>query len=329
MSRIEVGILGAGRLAEVVVRLLSSGPGAKLSLWARNPEALARLRAVSPTLETSQEIGAVTSKADVVLFAVPAGALEEVADRYGPFARGDQVVIHAARGVGEGFVLPHELIRRRSCVRKIVALGGPLHAREIETGRPLAAVVASRFPRAIEAVRAMAHGTQIRVHPSRDVVGVEVAGAIANVSQLAAGISDGLDLGETARGTLLARGLTEAQRIGMALGGDPTTFLGLVGVGELIPRKVSSTSRHHELGVVLAKGVPLERALPSGAAGVEGVAAALSISALAKRKNLRLPLAETVEAILRGERGASEAIQALLRLDLEDFVMPRAMGQRP
>ncbi|MFO0729240.1 MAG: NAD(P)H-dependent glycerol-3-phosphate dehydrogenase [Myxococcota bacterium] len=328
MSRIEIGVLGAGRFAEVVTSLLSLNPRVHLRLWARKPEALERLRPSYPKVELSSDIAVVTSAAELVIFAVPAGALESVGALYGPYAKGDQIVVHAARGAAEGFTLPHQAIRKTTCVRKIIALGGPLHAREIETGRPLATVAASRFPRAIEALRAVVADTPIRIHPSRDVVGVEVAGAIANVAQLAAGISDGLELGETARGMLLARGLTEGQRIGMALGADPTTFLGLAGVGELIPRKVSSTSRHHELGIALAKGVPLDRALPQGHSAVEGVATALGIAELAKRRGLKLPLARAVEAILRGEESASAAILSVLQLDLDDFVMPKREGSR-
>src|SRR5690606_13524989 len=109
------------------------------------------------------------------------------------------------------------------------------------------------------------------LHPVRDVVGVEVAGAISNVTALAVGMCETLSFGETARGVLLARGLSEATRLGIALGGDPATFGGLAGVGDLIPRRVSSTERHYEVGRRVAAGERVDDVLASMEGCVEGV----------------------------------------------------------
>jgi glycerol-3-phosphate dehydrogenase (NAD(P)+) len=327
MTKLEVAVLGAGRLADVLVAMLEASEGVRFKLWARRDEARARMTERHPKLETSGDIGAVTAKADLVFFAVPAGALEAVTDAYGPFARGDQIVAHASRGAREGFRLPHQLIRSKSCVKKIVAIGGPLHGRELGSGRVLAAAVASRFDEGIQALRTLVAGTPIRLHPSKDVIGVEVAGAISNVTALAAGMCDALELGETAKGLLLTRGLAEAQRLGVALGADPATFIGLAGVGDLVPRKVSSTERHHQLGSQVAKEKPLAQALAESGGEVEGIVTARAAVERGSKLKLKLPLIETVDGILRGEVAPRTALEAILRLDLDDLV-PGARATR-
>ncbi|MCC7384095.1 MAG: NAD(P)-binding domain-containing protein [Deltaproteobacteria bacterium] len=318
--KINVGVLGAGRLAEVLTRLLEVADSAKIRLWARRADARGAFAKAHPAVEVCDSVGPVAGPADVVFFTVPSTAIEEVADLYGPYARGDQVVIHASRGVSDGFRLPHQLIRGKTCVRKLVAIGGPLHSRELTTGRILPAAVASRFEEGIQAVRELTQGTPIRVHPSSDLIGVEVANAISNVTALASGMSEALELGDTARGLLLTRGLAEAQRLGVALGAEAPTFAGIAGLGDLIPRRVSSTDRHHAVGARVARGERLSRALEEAGGVVEGVVTAKEAAAMAERLGLKLPLIEAVDRALRQEAEARAAIEALLHLDLDDLL---------
>lgn len=313
-SKLEVAILGGGRFANAVAALLVP-QGARVRLWARTEAARAERQAAQDGLQVSADVGEVVAPADLVFFAVSAGGLESVANLFGDHARADQIVVHPVRGVGRGFALPHELIRSKSCAKKIGALGGPLHARELTSGRPLAAVIASRFPEVIATLRGISARTPVRIHPSRDVIGVEVAGAISNVSALAAGMSDALGLGDTARGILMTHGLVEAQRIGCALGADPATFTGLAGVGDLIPRHVTSTERHQTVGQRLVEGATLDAALAGLEGEVEGVTTALEARERARTLRLTLPLVEAVAAILSGEHAAGPALEAVLMLD--------------
>ena len=319
----RVAILGAGRFARAVARILGQ-VGARASVWARSEASAAAIIEAADAVEVCTDIGDATKRADVVVFAVPASAIEAVAGLYGPFARGDQIVIHAARGVASGFALPHQLIRSKTCVRKIGALGGPLQAGELGSGRPLAAVLGSRFDEAVDAIRALTRSAPVSVHGSRDIIGVEVAGAVSNVSALAAGMANAIDFGDTARGILLTHGLVEAQRIGCALGADAATFTGLAGVGDLIPRHVSSTDRHLEVGALVARGASLEAALERTPGHVEGVLTAFEADALAKRKNLSVPLVSAVASVLRGQASPEPALERVLRLD--DLELGRALG---
>jgi glycerol-3-phosphate dehydrogenase (NAD(P)+) len=332
----RAGVIGGGRMARAVARVLRVA-GADVKLWARREEQRAMLAKEIAGLVTTDEIGAATQDADLIFIAVPADAIGEVAHAYGDFARGDQIVLHASRGVAGGFTLPHQLIRANTCVRKIGVLGGPLHANELASGlavadgqsaptsgresiasfRPLAAVLASRFQEVIAELQTLTKGTSVVVHGSKDVIGVEIAGALSNVAAIAAGMSDGLQLGDTPRGVLLTRGLAEAKRLGVALGADAATFAGLAGVGDLIPRRVSSTDRHRVVGAQIASGKPLEEALRAVGGAVEGVLTAREAAVQANKLGLDLPLVRAVDRALSGAVPAREALEEILRLDLE------------
>jgi glycerol-3-phosphate dehydrogenase (NAD(P)+) len=313
---ITMAILGGGRLAIRVAQLMAHTSTAT-RLWARRPEARKELQGVFKKGLVSGDLAEVCAGVDVVFFCVPAQALREVAMLYAPHAQGDHIVLHACRGVGEHFQLPHQAIREVTAARKVGVLGGPLYFDEASRDRPMVAVVASKYDEVPEMLKRLVAGTPVRVHTSQDVVGVEVAGAISNVGALASGMSDALEMGETARGVLLTRGLGEATRLGLRLGGDMATFSGLAGVGDLIPRHVSSTKRHRDVGGLVAQGSSLEGALQSVEGCVEGVGTAAEAAALATRLKLKLPLIKTVDDILQGRVAARGALEEILKLDLE------------
>jgi glycerol-3-phosphate dehydrogenase (NAD(P)+) len=312
----KMAILGGGRLAIRVTQLLMHN-GTDVRVWARSEKARKELHGAFKKVPITDDMEAACRDVDTVLFAVPAAALKEVANLYGPHSRGDHVVLHACRGVGEGFLLPSAAIRSSTCVRKIGALGGPLYFDEVSRDRPMVAVLASHYDEVGETLKELVAGTPVRVHLTHDVAGVEVAGAISNVAALASGMTDALEMGETARGVILTRGLSEATRLGLKLGAELSTFSGLAGVGDLIPRHVSSTKRHRDVGAFLASGSSLAGALQSVEGCVEGVLTSREAAALAERLKLRLPLIKTVDDILHARVHAKEALEEILKLDIE------------
>lgn len=313
----RTAIIGGGRLALAIARLLAANEFS-IRIHARRDDVRAELRNALPGVHVTDDIGTAVTDAEIVFLAVPAPALSEAAEAYGDYATGDQIVLTASRGVGPRFALPHELIRAKTCVRKIGIFGGPLHVREISTGRAIPAVLASQFSEVIAAVRKLAENTPVKIHPSRDLVGVEVAGAISNVTALAAGMATALELGETARGVILTHGLVEARRLGVALGASDSTFTGLAGIGDLIPRNVSSTDRHWLVGARLALGDSIEVALAAAdGKHVEGVVTAPEAAAKARALGLSLPLVSAVDRICRGEAEARESLESLLQQDLD------------
>ena len=310
----HVAIVGLGRFGQTVYRMLSAA-GVPLRLWARRTGLAADLAAGTPHVTACNSIAAACGDAEVIVLAVPIGAWRVVVQEIGAVARGDHVVLHGTRGVAPGFVLPHAVLRAETCVRKIGALGGPLYAPSIATPRPVAAVLASRFDDVLALARQLTANTMLRLHPSRDVVGVEVAGAIADVVLLAVGMAQGLDMGETVRGLLLTRGLADAAAITRSLGGDPMTLVGLAGIGDLVPRQVEVVSRHLEVGRALAGGASVAAALAAVHGSVDGVQTAQAVATLAAARHLDVPLLAAVARVLAGLAPVQASLEQVLSLD--------------
>jgi glycerol-3-phosphate dehydrogenase (NAD(P)+) len=310
-----MAIIGSGRLARAAGLIL--GKRAPIRLWTRSEKGRREVAKELPHVEVTEELGRAIEGVELVFLAVPAPSMLEVAEQYGAFAQGDHLVLNASRGVGPGFALPHQMIRAKTCVRKIAAFGGPLHTRELALGRQLSAVLASRYSEPIAAVRDLVRGGPLTIHASKDIVGVEVAGAMSNAAHFAAGMAEALELGETARGVLLTHGLIEARRLGLALGAAPETFSGLAGVGDLIPRKVTSTERHHAVARKFVETGSIEEALKSADGHVEGVSTAREAAKKAAELKLDLPLMRAVAAVIEGEARPREALESILRLSID------------
>lgn len=311
LDRGALALLGAGPLARATARILLIG-GTQVRVWARRPEARRELEAQVPGLHGFERVEDALAGAGTLFVAVPAGEIADLAERVAPHVLPDQVVLLASRGVSAGFTLPHEHIRAQTCLRKIAVFGGPLHARELEAGRRINVVIGSRYAEARDRVAQLTQGAPVAFHPTRDIVGVEVAGAIANVASLAAGMAEALGLGDTARGVLLARGIIEARQLGVALGASAETFTGLAGLGELIPRSVTSMDRHLELGRLLGEGASRDEALGRVDGHVEAVVTAEEGFACARERGLELPLLAAVAFVLAGEVEPRAALERIL-----------------
>lgn len=312
----RVAVLGAGRLGRAVASLLRK---AEVVVYDRHAAALEALAAATahPRLSTTVDIGEAVRGASLLYLAVPASSLEALCFDLGPHALPDQMVLLASRGVTEGFQLPHEHVRKQTCLRQIGVLGGPLHVRELSAGRRMNAVIASRFQQVIDRARHLSSDAPVHFQASPDIIGVQVAGAVGNVASIAAGMSEALELGDTARGVILARGLLEAREIGVALGAGAETFSGLAGVGELIPRAVRSMERHLDLGRALGQGQSLGNALTSVSGHVEGLRTAKESVALGLRRSLELPLVSAVHAVAHEGADPRALLEAVLSLPLE------------
>lgn len=314
-----VAVLGAGKLGAAVAALVARA-GTDVSLWARRTDAaeqvIAALGHDGARVSVAASVEDACRAAGLVVFAVPTHALAEVARRAGDVARGDQLALHACRGAEDGFGLPHAVIRRETCIKKIGALGGPLYLDDAAHDRPLVAVLASRFDEVPRAVRALVAGTRVRIHATPDIVGVEVAGAVSNVAHIAAGLASGLGLGETDQAILMTRGLVESTRLGVALGADARTFSGLAGVGDLIPRPVTATRRHRRLGEDIGAGHAVHDAL-SSAGALEGVVTAREAWRVGEALELNLPLVHAVHDVLRSAVSPAAALERVLALDFD------------
>lgn len=314
-ASMSVAILGAGRLALAVGRMLSS-PHIQTRFWARRAESRDTLRESFPDACVEVAMGDAIENASVVFYAVPATSMREVVRQSAPYLSGDQIVLHACRGVAEeqGLTFAHDVFRRETCARKVGVLGGPLYVDELSAGQPLVAVVGSRYDEVYLRMRDTLANPLLKLHGTRDLIGVQVAGAISNVTAIAVGMGEALGLGDTARGVLCTQGLSDATRLGVRLGAERRTFSGLAGVGDLIPRKVHSTQRNQQVGRMLAEGCDVGSAIAQVAGAVEGAVTAHVLGTEAERWGLSL--VDMVARVMRKEEDARAGIERVLSMDI-------------
>jgi len=209
-------------------------------------------------------------------------------------------------------LLPHAVAAETLRSAPGGVLSGPSFAQEVAAGLPVALTVAS-LDASLQAAAVQAfHHAAARIYRSDDVVGVELGGALKNVMAIAAGICDGLALGQNARAALITRGLAEIARLGAALGARSETFMGLTGLGDLVLTCTGDLSRNRRVGLALASDEPLEAIVARLGHVAEGVACAAAADALAAEHGVSMPIVEAVNAVLRGALGPREAVVSLL-----------------
>ena len=191
-------------------------------------------------------------------------------------------------------------------------LSGPTFANEIARGLPAAVSCASTHAGFAEQVADLFRNDRFRVYTSSDMVGVEIGGAVKNVLAIAAGIADGLGFGANTRAALITRGLREIMRLGTAMGGQPESFMGLAGVGDLVLTCTDDQSRNRRFGLALADGLSVSAAQRSVGQVVEGVGAAREVMRQARRIGVEMPIAEQVDRVLHEGAAPAQAVHALL-----------------
>ena len=207
-----------------------------------------------------------------------------------------------------------QILLEETCARQLGVLAGPNIAAEIAKGKPAGTVVSSHFPRVIEAGRAALSSPTLMVFSGEDVVGVELASAFKNIVAIAAGIAAEMDVGENAKAFLVARGLAEMSKLGMAMGANALTFSGLAGVGDLVVTCASPDSRNHRVGAALARGERLPDILTRLGMVAEGVYASVSAHELVAKHGVDAPLLENVYRILYEGVSPQDSLRALMRL---------------
>ena len=209
--------------------------------------------------------------------------------------------------------LPHEIVEQAlPRWREVGALSGPSFAAEVARGLPAALTVASRDAAFARSAAAALHHAPLRIYSSHDVTGVELGGALKNIMAIAAGISDGLGLGANARAALITRGLAEMARLGVRMGGEPDTFMGLTGLGDLVLTATGDLSRNRTVGIRIAAGIPVQRILAELGHVAEGVSSARAARELAKVHRVEMPITQAVCAVLFEGLAPTTAVEGLL-----------------
>lgn len=318
----RVGVVGGGSWGTGLAIHLARA-GAAVRLWAREAEVVEAIRAerrnpiylsdivCPPGIEPTGDPEEAVDGADTVIVVVPSEFFAATLKGLGRMRAGVPIV-SATKGFDpERHVRMSEIVGEHFPGTPVAALSGPTFAREVAMGQPTAAVIAAGDGLATRLQGAL--GTrEFRLYTNRDVVGVEVGGALKNVIAIATGIADGLGLGENARAALITRGLAEITRLAVALGGQARTLAGLAGLGDLVLTCTGSLSRNRSLGMALARGE--SRAAVEGATRMiaEGARTVASALALARRHDVSLPICAEVGAVLFDGKAPGEALASLL-----------------
>ena len=295
-------------------------------LWARDATQAAQMRslrrnarylpeiALPPALQVTSDFAAAVRHAHggLLVVATPMAGLDPVLRR---LARVDgAAVLWLCKGFQEGTGwLGHEIAQAAAPRARVGVLSGPSFAVEVARGQPTALVAASRDGGLCDAAVDAFHAGALRVYTSSDPVGVEVGGAVKNVLAIATGIADGMGLGLNARAALVTRGLAEMTRLGVALGADARTFMGLSGLGDLVLTATGDLSRNRTVGVELAAGKALADILADLGHVAEGVRSAPMVLARAAASGVEMPIVAAVADVLAGRLGPEDALEQLMR----------------
>ncbi len=316
----NVTVLGAGSWGTALAILLARN-GHEVTLFGREADEIASMASIRENIRylpgfaipADVNVTCDTSNlkpCDMWVMAVPSHGVRAAMH----LVQGEEpVVVIASKGMDtNGPQLLHEVVAEVRPDARIAAISGPNLAVEIVRGIPTGAVVASTDVAMAEKAACAFNCRTYRVYITDDIVGVELAGSLKNVLAIGAGIADGLGFGDNTKGALLARGLGEIAKIGLAMGGRIETFMGIAGVGDLFATASSSLSRNYRVGRYIGEGISLHEALEKVGQVAEGVNTAEAILVLARRRMVRLPVMEAIDTVLRGKLRPLEAVGLLM-----------------
>jgi glycerol-3-phosphate dehydrogenase (NAD(P)+) len=321
---IRVAVIGAGSWGTTVALLANRN--ARTVLWCRRPELADAVNrkhhnpdylpevALPPGLRATGSLEEAVTDADVVVMGVPSHGMRATLTGIAPFVRPWVPVVSLAKGLEEG--------TNRRMTEVIVevlpghptgVLTGPNLAREIAAGQAAAAVVAFSDDHVATELQHIFSTDGYRVYTNDDVVGCEVAGALKNVIAIASGMADGLGTGDNTRAAVITRGLAELSRLGVALGGQPMTFAGLAGMGDLLATCISRQSRNRYVGEQLGRGRTIGEVTAEMQMVAEGVKTSRVVVQLAAEHGVDMPISQEVHAVVHEGRTAWESYEGLLR----------------
>jgi glycerol-3-phosphate dehydrogenase (NAD(P)+) len=319
----KVCVLGAGSWGTAMAAMCAQR--VPTTLWARRPElaeAMERDRRNAgylPELDfpaglrATPALGEAVDGADVVVMAVPSHGFRAVLGEAVPHLGAGVPVVSLTKGVEQGTLARMtEVIAALAPAHPYAVLTGPNLVGEIVAGYPTASVIAATDAGVAAGLQELFSTGAFRVYTNPDVVGCELGGALKNVVAIAAGVSDGLGFGDNTRAALITRGVAELTRLGVALGGQPLTFGGLTGMGDLVATCISRRSRNRWVGEELARGRPLAEIISGTRMVAEGVRTSAAVVELAARVGVEMPIADQVVAVLEGVTPAAEVVAALM-----------------
>jgi len=325
ISHEPVTVLGAGSWGTALA-IQCARAGHPTRLWTRSAADAAAMRGeranrrylpegkFPDAIEIHEDLAAAVRGAVAIIIAVPSHALRDLLVKLKPLLARDARLAWATKGfeLATG-KLPHQVAYEVLGDRYPVAvLSGPTFAREVGMGLPTAMTIASPDAEFANQLARSVHASNFRAYTSTDIVGVEVGGAVKNVLAVGAGLCDGLGFGANTRIALITRGLSEIMRLGVALGAQAETFMGLAGLGDLVLTSTDNQSRNRRFGLALAAGKTVQQALDEIGQVVEGYTAARAVHSVAVREKVDMPIVAGIYRVLYENQPARDVVKDLM-----------------
>lgn len=268
------------------------------------------------TLKSTFDMALAVEHAEIVVMAVPTKGIRETCQKMMLTLNKKLIFVHVSKGIEPDSLtrisqLIHEEISPEF-IESVVVLSGPSHAEEVVKHHPTTVAAASPDLSAAEVVQDLFMNQYFRVYTNEDILGVEIGGALKNVIALAAGVSDGIGYGDNAKAALITRGLAEITRLGVKMGANPLTFMGLAGMGDLIVTCTSVHSRNWRAGNLLGKGLKLPEVLEQMGMVVEGVRTTKAAHQLAAKYDVAMPITEVLYSVLFEKKSPKEGVEKLM-----------------
>ncbi len=320
-----IGIIGAGGWGTALAVLLCRRHH-RVALWCHSADTFARMRETGENavylpgvrlperLEVTRSLENAVRGRELLIGVTPSHFLREVMGRAAPYVAPEAIVACGSKGIEESTLMTmggvlEEILGRPE---RHAFLSGPTFALEVARGRPAAITVASRDREVAARVQRSLGSPEFRVYTSTDVVGVQMGGVIKNVIAIAAGVSDGLELGHNARAALITRGLAEMIRLAVKMGAEPATLSGLPGLGDLVLTCTGQLSRNRGVGRELGRGRPLAEVVGATRAVAEGIRNTRSVRLLAGSHHVEMPIVEQMYRVLYEGKDPMQAVRDLM-----------------
>jgi len=327
-----IGVVGAGSWGTTLAQVIAD-KGFEVDLWVFEPELCRTIRetrqndlylpgvALNGRINAHNDLDRVVKDHDLLIMVVPSHVYRNVATAMIPFLKPDAVVVNATKGIENDTLLTMSGIWREvlppGLQVRVLCLSGPSFAREVARKVPTAVTLAGDDLQTAKAVQHVISTGYFRIYTSLDKIGVEIAGASKNVIALAAGVSDGMSFGYNSRAALITRGLAEITRLGVKMGSNPLTFLGLAGIGDLLLTCTGDLSRNRTVGIQLGQGRRIKDILAEMRMVAEGVKTAKSIHFLARRIGVEMPICEQVYRVIYEDKDPRVVVRELMERDLK------------
>ena len=321
-----VTILGAGSYGTALAISFSRN-GSPAYLWGHNPAHIEQMRAEKQNrrflpdipfpdeLHLESDLAQALNRSQDILIVVPSHAFNEILEQIKPHLQSHHRLIWATKGLerDSGRLLQTVAEERLGTQYPLAVLSGPTFAKELAQGLPTAITLASNNASFALEFQARIHCSKhFRVYVNQDMIGVQLGGAIKNVIAIGAGISDGIGFGANARTALITRGIAEITRLGVSLGANPNTFMGMSGLGDLVLTCTDNQSRNRRFGLMLCEGLDTQTAMSNIGQVVEGFYNTKEAYLLAQRQGVEMPITEQIYQMLFCGKNAQEVALSLL-----------------